>query len=328
MAVSKKMHPLLVHTRALAWIGLGMALALDVSGVLAPAGAASGPASLEARVRPLLEGKCFECHSHAADRIRGGLVMDSRSGMLQGGDSGKSAVVVGDPAASPLMDRIRSSEQKHRMPPQGEALSFAQAALLEDWIRQGAPWPEASTGLAKRPRGSITDKDRAWWAFQPLSPVAVPKVRDTGWARNEVDRFVLSMLEARGITPTPEADRAVLIRRMCFDLWGLPPEPADMTTSSTRSCARITTVSKHRSPGSSGTTTCPWPQRRSARTRRRRAGPGLIRPPVCGRKSSHSSHRTRTGRPTTRSPNFRRPSRLSCASPSPSGRRWNGSSGR
>jgi hypothetical protein len=124
MAVSKKMHPLLVQTRALAWIGLGMALALDVSGVLAPAGAASGPASLEARVRPLLEGKCFECHSHAADRIRGGLVMDSRSGMLQGGDSGKSAVVVGDPAASPLMDRIRSSEQKHRMPPQGEALSF------------------------------------------------------------------------------------------------------------------------------------------------------------------------------------------------------------
>ncbi len=222
------MNPLLDRTRAWAWISLGLALALHVSGVFAQAGEANRMTSMEARVRPLLEGKCFECHSHAADRIRGGLVLDSRSGMLQGGDSGKAVVVVGNPAGSPLMDRIRSSEQKHRMPPKGEPLSREQAALLEDWIRQGAPWPEASTGLAKRPRGPITDKDRSWWAFQPLSPVAVPEVRDGGWARNEIDRFILATLESRGISPTPEADRAVLIRRICFDLWGLAPEPVDI----------------------------------------------------------------------------------------------------
>ena len=228
MAVSSGMLPPLVQTRASPWIGPGLALTLWVYGAFALAGAATGPASLEAKIRPLLEGKCFECHSHAADRIRGGLVLDSRSGMLQGGESGKPAVVVGHPEASPLMDRVRSGEPKHRMPPQGEALSSEQAALLEDWIRQGAPWPEASTGLAKRPRGPITDKDRSWWAFQPLSPVAVPEVRDGGWARNEVDRFILATLESRGISPTPEADRAVLIRRMFFDLWGLAPEPADI----------------------------------------------------------------------------------------------------
>jgi len=236
VAVTRGMHPLLVRTRALAWIGLGLLsglgvpVGLEAAGV-APVGTGADPAALEAKVRPLLERRCFECHSHAADRIRGGFVLDSRSGLLQGGESGKPAVVAGNPSVSPLLERVGARDPKHRMPPEGEPLGPAEVALLEAWIRQGAPWSaasEAAPGLARRPRGPITDQDRAWWAFQPPAPVAVPAVRDSGWALNEVDRFILSALEARGLTPTPGAERGVLIRRLCFDLWGLPPEPADV----------------------------------------------------------------------------------------------------
>ena len=84
------------------------------------------------------------------------------------------------------------------------------------------PWP------CKRLRGPITDSDRSWWGFQPLSPVQVPSVRDPDWARNEVDRFILSKFSSHGLTPSPEANLGVLIRRLCFDLWGLPPEPAEI----------------------------------------------------------------------------------------------------
>jgi hypothetical protein len=210
--------------------GLGVPVGLEAAGV-APVGTGADPAALEAKVRPLLERRCFECHSHAADRIRGGFVLDSRSGLLQGGESGKPAVVAGNPSVSPLLERVGARDPKRRMPPEGERLGPAEVALLEAWIRQGAPWSgasEAAPGLARRPRGPITDQDRAWWAFQPPAPVAVPAVRDSGWALNEVDRFILSALEARGLTPTPGAERGVLIRRLCFDLWGLPPEPADV----------------------------------------------------------------------------------------------------
>ena len=232
------MHPLLAHTRALAWIGLGLALLLgtgvpDGLGAVGVARAGAGGdgangTALEAKVRSLLERRCFECHSHGAERIRGGLVLDSRSGWMHGGESGKPAVVVGDPTASPLLERVGARDPKRRMPPDGEPLGRDEIALLEDWIRQGAPWTGSAPGIAQRPRGPITEADRAWWAFRPLAEVAVPAVRTPGWARNEVDRFLQATLESRGLSPTPEATRGVLIRRLSFDLWGLPPEPADV----------------------------------------------------------------------------------------------------
>ena len=183
---------------------------------------------LSQRVLPLLQQRCHGCHSHGADRIRGGLVLDSRSGAVRGGDSGKPAVSPRQPEASGLLERVHSRKADHRMPPEGEPLTAEQMALLEDWIRQGAPWPEAPGMPPKRSTGPITDQERGWWSFQPLAQVEVPSPGDSDWPRNEIDPFILERLRQRGLRPTPAADRQVLIRRLCFDLWGLPPDPSEI----------------------------------------------------------------------------------------------------
>ncbi|HRI15079.1 MAG TPA: PSD1 and planctomycete cytochrome C domain-containing protein, partial [Verrucomicrobiota bacterium] len=182
----------------------------------------------ESQVRPLLADKCFKCHSHDADKIKSGLVLDSLAGALQGGDSGKPAIVPHDPKRSELLIRIRSRKDKERMPPKGERLTERQTAILEEWINQGAPWPQSTTGPSKRPRGPITDEDRSWWAFQPLAKVKVPRVKDAGWSRTEIDRFIFEKLAANRLTPTPPASRSVLVRRLYFDLWGLPPSAREI----------------------------------------------------------------------------------------------------
>lgn len=178
------------------------------------------------KVRPVLESACFKCHSHEAKKSKGGLVVDSLAALLKGGESGP-AVVPGDLGKSLLVKAIRFEDDDIRMPPNGK-LPEEQIAILVEWVRQGAPWPGATKETAepsnKRIPGKITEEDRQWWAFQPLKPVAVPE----GAAKNPIDRFLQDRLKKEGLTSSPPADRRTLVRRLYFDLIGLPPSPADV----------------------------------------------------------------------------------------------------
>jgi mono/diheme cytochrome c family protein len=190
----------------------------------APAPAADANAHFRDRVRPVLEANCFACHSHAAKKAKGGLVLDSRDAVLKGGDSGP-AVVPGKPGESLLLKTVRHDGDVH-MPPSGK-LAAEDVATLDEWVKQGAVWPGGDTpATAKaRPRGVITDEDRRWWAFQPLKPVNPPVVGDVP---HPIDRFVRARLAAEGLSPSPQADRRALVRRVTFDLTGLPPTPEEV----------------------------------------------------------------------------------------------------
>lgn len=184
---------------------------------------AEGLAFYEEKVKPILAQHCYRCHSHAAKKNKGGLVVDSLAAMLTGGDTGP-AVVPGKPDQSLLIQAVRFNDEDLRMPPE-QKLADEEIAILTDWVQQGAPAPQ---GPAVEPRGKFTDADRAWWAFQPLTHPPVPQPKNPSWARTEIDRFILDRLEKEGLQPSPEADQRTLIRRLYFDVIGLPPSTAEI----------------------------------------------------------------------------------------------------
>jgi hypothetical protein len=180
----------------------------------------------EKKVRPLLVENCHRCHS-AATKQRGNLLLDSRAGLLKGGDDGP-AVLPGDPEKSLLIKAVRYTEAELRMPPKSR-LSAEQVADLTAWVRMGAPWPDdAASGAAAARAGFDLQARRKHWAFQPLRPAPVPPVQQTDWPRTPVDRFILARLEAAELAPAPPADRRTLLRRVTYDLTGLPPTPTEM----------------------------------------------------------------------------------------------------
>jgi hypothetical protein len=172
----------------------------------------------EKKVQPILTENCYKCHSHDADKIKGGLLLDSREAVLKGGDTGP-ALVPGKPEESLLIKAIRYTDPDLQMPPKGKKLPDEQIATLTEWVKLGAPRP-ATERLNRR---RSTAEDKGWWAFQPLSKPTVPKVKNSAESANPVERFVLAKLAAEGLKPSPEADRRTLIRRAYFDLIGLPP---------------------------------------------------------------------------------------------------------
>jgi hypothetical protein len=178
----------------------------------------------ETKVAPILNEHCHKCHSHAADKIKGGLVLDSAEGAFAGGDTGP-AIVPGDPAKSLLVTAISYRDEDLQMPPKGKKLGDDAIAVLTDWVKRGAPWPKSSGSqkMTVRPRGTITDEDRKWWAFQPMAHVEPPAADDRGWCVNEIDRFVFKKLADAGLAPAQPATPAQLARRLYFDLTGLPP---------------------------------------------------------------------------------------------------------
>jgi hypothetical protein len=179
------------------------------------------------KVQPILADNCFKCHSHQAEKIKGSLVIDSREGLLQGGDTGPAAQP-GEPDASLLIKAVRRLDENLQMPPK-KTLAEEQIALLAEWIKMGAPYPETGVlapNLAKGRRA--TTQDRGWWSFQPVRKVSVPEVKDGGWSRNPIDNFIFAKLSAAGLAPAREADKRTLIRRAYFDLIGLPPEPEEV----------------------------------------------------------------------------------------------------
>ncbi len=207
--------------------GLWLVL-LSVAGPTATLGAvppvasdAKGVNFFETRIRPLVANKCYPCHSQASKKAKGGLLLDSREGLLKGGDSGP-LFVGGNPDASLLIKAVRHSDKELRMPPK-EKLTAAQVADLEAWVKLGAPLPRG--GLAE---DKIAARARTHWAFQPVKQPVVPRVKDRSWVQSPLDAFILAKLERAGMQPAELADKRILIRRATYDLIGLPPTPEEV----------------------------------------------------------------------------------------------------
>jgi mono/diheme cytochrome c family protein len=175
----------------------------------------------ENKVRPILANNCYTCHT---DGAAANLHVDSRESLMKGGKSGP-ALVPGDPAKS-LM--IQAVEQTGRLKmPQGGRLTAAEVETLKVWVKMGAPW-ENTTARVTPATDTVTPQQRAFWSFQPIQMPEEPKVKDGGWAKTPIDKFVLAKLESQGLKPAPPADKLTLIRRATFDLTGLPPTPEEI----------------------------------------------------------------------------------------------------
>ena len=182
----------------------------------------------EKKIRPVLADKCYKCHSEKSEKIKGGLVLDTREGIRRGGDNGP-AVVPGDLKESLLIEAVRYASKDFAMPPKKEGGKLPDEVIrdFEKWVQMGAPDPR--DGAAKVVKKYDAEKAKAWWAFQPVKKPAVPAVKDAAWAKSDLDRFVLAGLEAKGLKPVADADKLTLIRRVYFDLLGLPPPHAEIT---------------------------------------------------------------------------------------------------
>ena len=198
-------------------LAAGIVLAVPVVGV----GQDPAAVQFEKQVRPLLVKHCIKCHGPR--KQEGGLRLDSREAILKGGETGP-AVVAGKPAESLLLEAVRYEGLE--MPPTGQLTKQA-IGQLENWIALGVSWPQASQSI-RESEGGISAADRRWWAFVPLSKTRPPSIRRDDWSQNEIDRFVLRRLRDNQMQPASRADRATLVRRLYFDLLGLPPTPAEL----------------------------------------------------------------------------------------------------
>ena len=224
-----------MHARfafSFSWVAAWLCLAVIAPGgepqEAAPASEIPSPDDMtffEQRIRPLLVERCYACHSQGKE-IKGGLRLDVRSGWQTGGDTGP-AILPGKPDESLLIKAVRYLDGDLKMPPAGK-LGDAELATLEEWVRRGAPDPrdELDNNPAAPPDpGARADPTagQSHWAFQPLRQVTPGPVQDRAWPLGDVDRFVLSALEAQGLHPSGDADRHAWLRRVSLDLTGLPP---------------------------------------------------------------------------------------------------------
>ena len=185
----------------------------------------AGREFFERKVRPILVERCYRCHSAAAKKVRGGLLLDSRESLLKGGDSGP-ALEAGKPDDSLLIAAVRHGDGVEPMPPK-EKLPEAVIGDLVEWVRMGAPDPRdratpipAAAGWAEALRTR-----RTWWSLQAVRPVAVPAPQNGGWSEHPIDRYLLAAMENRGLTPGDLADPVTIARRLTLVLTGLPPDP-------------------------------------------------------------------------------------------------------
>jgi mono/diheme cytochrome c family protein len=188
-------------------------------------GGSAEPAGIEffeKHIRPVLVEHCHQCHSAESDKVKGGLLVDTREGLLKGGDSGP-ALVPGDPDKSLIIKAVRYNDENLQMPPKGKKLTDEQIKHLEEWVKIGAPDPRVGKAkIAEAPRAADH------WAFKPIKMPALPAVKNSRLVQSPVDHFVVGKLEQRGIAPNPLADKRTLIRRASYDLIGLPPTPQEV----------------------------------------------------------------------------------------------------
>ena len=193
-------------------------------GLASVSSAQDAPVDFQKQVAPILSARCLGCHQPG--KIKGGLDLTTLKKTLAGGESGP-AIEPGKPGESELLLRIRpeSPGAKPDMPRQGEALSSNEIAIIEKWIHQGAKWPEA---LVLK---EASKADRSWWSLQNLAEAPLPALPDKFpeiWNKSPIDRFIGDRLQKNGLNPSPPADRRILLRRLYYDLTGLPPTPAEM----------------------------------------------------------------------------------------------------
>jgi mono/diheme cytochrome c family protein len=202
-------------------IGMGGWVEARTDGGAKPADAISPEAAefFEARIRPILVEKCVSCHG--PKKQSSSLRLDSREAMLKGGDSGP-AIVPSRPEESLVIQAVAHRHEELKMPPKGK-LPDAEVAMLSRWVAMGAPWPANAKAAS-----AGADAAAEHWAFRPVRPAPAPTVKDRSWVQSPVDAFVLARLEAKGIAPSPPADRRTLIRRATIDLWGIPPTPEEV----------------------------------------------------------------------------------------------------
>ncbi len=203
---------------------LASALVVVVSGA-APA-QEGGAAFFEAKIRPVLVEHCYECHSAEAGKSKGGLLLDTREGIRVGGETGP-AVVPGDPAKSLLLLAMKHADPDLEMPPKKPKLGDRVIADVEAWIRQGAPDPREVAAKTSAMPPVTVDAGRKFWSYQKPVAAPVPATKQGDWATRELDHFILAKLEAEGMQPSPDAEPVVLLRRLHFDLTGLPPTPEE-----------------------------------------------------------------------------------------------------
>jgi len=211
-----------------------LVLATLIAGLSAQQSKADTPAPtpeqarfFETKIRPILVEHCAKCHGETKQKA--GLRLDNRASILEGGDTGP-AVVPRDLEESLLLTAISHEDDTLKMPP-SKKLPREAIDNLTEWVKMGAPWPGSTEDVAAAPKKagfSIGDKERAHWAFQPVKRPAPPAVKNEAWAVNPIDQFLLAGLEAKGLTPNPDASRQALIRRAYYDLTGLPPTPAEV----------------------------------------------------------------------------------------------------
>ncbi|MBV9863713.1 MAG: PSD1 domain-containing protein [Abitibacteriaceae bacterium] len=191
----------------------------------------------ETQIRPVLANNCYSCHGPAKQKA--GLRLDSPEGLLKGSASGP--VISGHDADKSTLVQVVRYNGDTQMPPAGK-LPAKDIAAIEAWVKMGAPWPNdktadgatASAAPASAPAGApageytITDQQRHFWSFVPVQKPVLPKVKNTAWVTSPLDNYILSKLEAQGLTPSHKADRRTLIRRATYDLIGLPPTPSEV----------------------------------------------------------------------------------------------------
>ncbi|HVS34464.1 MAG TPA: PSD1 and planctomycete cytochrome C domain-containing protein [Gemmataceae bacterium] len=189
-----------------------------LASLLGAGAAAAEPDLFADHIAPLLGQRCAGCHNPA--KKRGGLDLTTAEGLQQGGDSGL-VVKAGAAADSALIRMVSGPNAK--MPKQGPKLTADEIGFLRQWIDAGAAWPKGVV-VAEKPAPT----DEQWWSLRPLTRPPVPSVRDTGWVRTPIDAFLLSAMEQKGLRSSPPADKTTLLRRVTFDLIGLPPTPEEI----------------------------------------------------------------------------------------------------
>ena len=229
----KHPHPI-ISLRILSTLLLVIAGLCPLSAAPPQPAPVKNPADLvffESKIRPVLVERCYKCHQ---EKQKGGLRLDNRDALLAGGQSGP-AIESGNPDASLLIQAVRyAGDGVEKMPPD-KKLPDHQVNDLVRWVKTGAPWPEStapaktsSTTAAHRQEFQISDRDRNYWAFRPVSQPPIPAVRNALWPRTAVDRFILAQLESKSLQPASPATRRDLLRRASFDLIGLPPTPEQL----------------------------------------------------------------------------------------------------
>src|ERR1700722_16074929 len=180
----------------------------------------------EKNIRPVLVDNCYKCHSATSEKVKGGLLLDSKEGSLKGGDTGP-AIVPGDLEKSLLIKAVRYTDKDLQMPPKYKKLPDAQIADLVAWVKMGAPDPRTNKAAAPKPPYDFAAA-RKQWAFHPPQDPSIPTVKNKKWVKSPIDNFIEAKLEEKDLSPAPPADKRTLIRRATFDLTGLPPTPQEV----------------------------------------------------------------------------------------------------